>query len=214
MTKFEILQIAKPILFNTEMVHAILDGRKTQTRRIIKQNTSTILSSPCRLNHPELSDNHMIEKLCLPRYGCGNYLYVRETWFYEYHMHDLTAGEPDLPNGKYSHRYIYRATNPGYPVYVGVCAGGWRPSIHMPKEAARIFLRVKAVRAERLQDIDVASCVKEGVLWDGYPNAWTVEAKPAFIELWNSTVKKSNIEKYGWNANPWVWVYEFERVEL
>jgi hypothetical protein len=85
--------------------------------------------------------------------------------------------------------------------------GKWHPSIHMPKEAARIFLKVTNVKAERLQDMENAPSgpdnpfCKEGVLYEC-----------DFIALWDRTIKKSDLDKYGWDANPWVWVYQFERI--
>lgn len=84
---------------------------------------------------------------------------------------------------------------------------GWKPSIHMPKEAARIWLKVTDVRAERLQDIGIEGCEKEGV-WCG--NNGDIFA---FMKLWDSTIKKPDIDCYGWNANPWVWVIGFGRCE-
>lgn len=170
MTKNEILKIAKPILFNTEMVRAILDGRKTVTRRVAKKSQSP--------------------------YKKGNILYVRETW---------CKGSLDYNEEK----FYYKADNK-----IPHCQ--WCPSIHMPKEAARIFLRVKNVRTERLQDIDGYGILAEGVD-NGNSNQtmgkrWENMQRMAFSEIWNSTVKKSDIEKYGWSANPWVWVIEFERV--
>lgn len=203
-----------PIFFITEMVQAILAGKKTETRRLIKprykqdergfivmtnmgtgerylekvDKEETIFDSPRYINPP---------------YQPGDILYVRETCFYESHMEALTVGEPDLPNGRYSHRYIYKADDPDYPVNIGVGATGWKPSIHMPKEAARIWLKVKKIRVERLQDIDDDGVVAEG-LQIGDP----------YDELWNSTIKKKkDLPLYGWYANPWVWVVEFERCE-
>lgn len=213
MTRSELLERAKPILLNTEMVRAIQDGTKTVTRRVIKGIPETA--------HMFLGINPTTQKaefLCVEiRNGAcvdwevgiklpfqiGDILYVRETWFYEGHMHDITAGDPDLPSGRYSFRYIYKANNPDYPVDIGVGADGWHPSIHMPKEAARIFLRVTNVRVERLQDIDDDGVVAEGL-----------EIGAPFDELWDSTVKKSDRDMYGWAANPWVWVIEFEVMEV
>lgn len=91
----------------------------------------------------------------------------------------------------------------------------WHPSLHMPKDAARIFLRVTNVRVERLQDITVEDALAEGM--DKYIrlNGELDENSiiTSFIGIWNSTIKKSDLDRYGWNANPWVWVIEFERCE-
>jgi len=214
-----------PILFNTEMVRAILDGRKTVTRRVIKfpvnrytkkiPDADSISVYPETL-HSEKVGFHEEPFYCLdikPPYHLGDILYVQETWFYEHHMEDRTAGKPDLPSGRYSRRYIYKADNPDYPVNIGVGATGWRPSIHMPKEAARIWLKVTDVRVERLQDISGEEILKEGIekslLFEGNVK----NAFDKFSNLWNSTIKKSDLDRYGWDANPYVFVIEFERCE-
>ena len=189
-----------PILFNTEMVRAILDGRKKVTRRILKHDTRALLNSPYCKTHPEVPDKQTIEKLCESPYEQGDVLYVRETWCSRY------DGE----------KYFYLAdkcTKREEKKLLDYGEVKWRPSIHMPKEAARIFLKVKDVRVERLQDITEKQAEDEGIdegwaLYDGY-----ADAREKFAELWDSTIKKSDIEKYGWNANPWVWVIEFERCE-
>ena len=98
----------KPILFNTEMVRAILDGYKTVTRRAVAPRHPDVLNSPYHLEHPETLDRVLLEKLCEPPCRPGDVLWVRETWYYESHMEDLTVGEPDLPSGRYLHRYVYR----------------------------------------------------------------------------------------------------------
>ena len=160
----------KPILFNTDMVRAILAGQKTVTRRVVKPQPPGMCST---LNYDE--EGHTVKFLadadCIyfvyeakAPYQPGDLLYVRETWYYESHMEDMTAGEPDLPSGAYSHRYIFKADCQDYPVNVGVGPHGWRPSIHMPREAARIFLRVTDVRVERLQDITETQALKEGAV--------------------------------------------------
>lgn len=143
-----------------------------------------------------------------------------------------------MPSGRYLHRYVYKAENPDYPVNVGVGAYGWKPSIHMPKEAARIFLRVTGVHAERLQNsffksgstifalleegVDIGEQCRECIEAYGSPCCIDDESECGtldevlsdYSDLWNSTVKKSDLAKYGWAANPWVWVIEFERVEV
>lgn len=222
MTRSELLERAKPILFNTEMIRAILGGRKTVTRRLVKYRykkshldydriTKSLLEVEEDIKdetsgtYPNGEHWHRLlnARKILPQYKVGDILYVRETWFYEGAWHDLTAGKPDLTSGRYLHRYVYKAESPDYPVDVGVGVHGWKPSIHMPKEAARIFLRVTGVHVELLQDIDDDGVVAEGL-----------EIGAPYDELWDSTVKKSDLAKYGWAANPWVWVIEFERVEV
>lgn len=172
-----------PILFNTEMVLAILDGRKTATRRVIKYNRRGIAIQPPHK---------------------GDLLYVRETW------------APDGESG-----YLYRAdANPNAGGFIRdkngkVHAPRWRPSIHMPKEAARIWLKVTDVRAEDLRDITEADAVKEGLYkgWSlGERGSLALTARQAFMWLWMHLTGKGPPE-YTWACNPRVWVIEFERCE-
>ena len=192
-----------PILFNTEMVQAILDGRKTVTRRILKHDIRALLNSPYCKKHPEVRDKQIIEKLCKPPYEQGDVLYVRETWC----------------KSPFTDNYIYRADgerelfSQSYDSEImDDTVWTWKPSIHMPKEASRIFLKVKDVRVERLQDITDEGAYREGA-GDKDVIYQTGARVLEFARLWESTIKKSDIEKYGWNANPWVWVIEFERCE-
>lgn len=186
-----------PILFNGDMVRAILDGRKTVTKRLVKHDVDAILNSPYHKEHPEVEDKQIISKLCMPPYQPGDILYVRETW---------------SPVFIVPRRYLYKVEckeAEGLPIK-------WHPSIHMPKEAARIWLKVKDVRVERLQDMDWRDALDEGVNTQ-FPRTETGEyifdENPIddFIDLWNSTIKKSDLDRYGWDASPWVWVIEFER---
>ena len=131
-----------PILFNTEMVRAILDGRKSCTRRVIKHNVDAILNSPYHMEHPEVEDKQIISKLCLPPYQLGDILYVRETWC------ALPVNEAGHMRGHSV--YYYKVDGDLRPEG---WRGNWHPSIHMPKEAARIWLKVTDVRVERLQEI-------------------------------------------------------------
>lgn len=190
----------KPILFNTEMVRAILDGRKTCTRRIIKaEKVDNVLSSPARKSNPDIPDAQFIKCLVDMKYEPGDILYVRETWgegyeegTYIYRADDKLA---DLQTFKEASKIIYH------------------PSIHMPKEAARIWLRVTDVRVERLQEITIDDIRGEG-LSSVAVHAGDMEiALEEWKRLWNSTIKKPDIDCYGWDASPWVWVIEFERCE-
>ena len=183
----------KPILFNTEMVRAILDGRKSVTRRVVKHDTNEILNSPYHKEHPEVEDKQIISKLCMPPYQTEDVLYVRETWCLRY------DGE----------KYFYKAdknTKLEEKQLVDYDHVSWKASIHMPKEAARIWLKVKGVRVERLQDITDEQAEKEGC------NDYTSTAL-GFSYLWDSTIKRTEIDRYGWDANPWVWVIDFEQCE-
>lgn len=182
----------KPILFNGEMVRAILDGRKTCTRRVIKHNVDAILNSPYRMEHPEVEDAWLIKKLCRPPYEPGDIMYVRETW-----------GE-----GYAEGTYIYKADDKlaKLPTFEKTSKILYHPSIHMTKEAARIWLRVTNVRVERLQDINDNEAEAEGF------TDYTSTAL-GFAYTWDHTIKKSDFYRYGWAANPWVWVIQFERCE-
>ena len=185
----------KPILFNGKMVRAILDGRKTCTRRVIKHNVDAILNSPYHMEHPEVEDAWLIKKLCRPPYEPGDIMYVRETW----------GGLPVNEAGHFRGHpiYYYRADGDLRPEG---WRGAWHPSIHMPKEAARIWLNVTDVRVERLQDMTDDDAEAEGCF------DYTSTAL-GFPDIWDSTIKKSDRDRYEWVANPWVWVIEFERCE-
>jgi len=227
MNREKLLKNAKPILFNTEMVQAILEGRKTVTRRLInpryREDEYGFFVVTCEATgkrwvekYNEDESDFEQTRYVNPPYKVGDILYVRETWGFiscdkciDSVVHqDFSPGcgipdkRKDYYKGEYGcfmHRTNYDTTEEMHK---------WKPSIHMPKEAARIFLKVKDVRVERVQDMCVADCVNEGVTWDKYPVAWTVNAKPAFIKLWDKLNAKRG---YGWEANPWVWVIEFER---
>lgn len=195
----------KPILFNTEMVQAILDGRKTCTRRIVKNvSCRTYRIEPVYENGRFQFDcfySSYVVALdayadfcmpCLPPYHQGDILYVRETW-----------SHPIVPSDK--NRYVYRADEVAEDGFKNE-AHIWHPSIHMPKEAARIWLKVTDVRVERLQDMTDDDAEAEGCF------DYTSTAL-GFPDVWDSTIKKSNLDRYSWQANPWVWVIEFERCE-
>lgn len=189
----------KPILFNTEMVRAILDGRKDATRRIVKGfipddavwgytafTPKGYIS--CRGTFADGYGEKFFKLPCEP----GDILYVRETW-------------KKAPNGYYYYETWQRADIADVTK--------WKPSIHMPKEAARIWLKVTDVRVERLQEIDGKGCVKEGIEEEPLKHVGEDFVKGMFHDLWDSTIKKSDLDRYGWDANPWVWVIEFERCE-
>ena len=193
----------KPILFNTEMVRAILDGRKTVTRRVIRwDKVDNALSCPYRRKNIEIPDDKIIERLCGAPYCMADILYVRETW----------TILPVTPGGHFRQGgvYYYKADGDMRPDrYRG---NGWHPSIHMPKEAARIFLRVQDVHVERLQEITGAECVREGIPQESLKEVGEAFTVGQFADLWDSTVKPADLPRYGWDANPWVWVIDFERI--
>lgn len=196
----------KPILFNTHMVQAIQDGRKTVTRRLVTfqpgQNPKWSGYIP---DGPVLYGSNNVPAAKSP-YQPGDILYVRETWQF-FPCFDCVKSMCDTTPLTYEDSdsvtegcWIYRADYTESD-QKRVC---WHPSIHMPKEAARIFLRVKDVRVERLQDITEDGKTAEGMHagWQHYN----------FYELWDSTIKPADRASYGWKANPWVWVIEFERI--
>lgn len=231
----------KPILFNTEMVKAILEGRKTVTRRIIKKAEND-------WNFLELTNNAAITKvnaageeypfdvdglwatfecdydphypMVKSPYEVSDVLYVRETfrkfcaiekrWLNgesficdEHFGFQYKAGE----GIKYDDYFIPFEDEFNTVEYT--FDGKWKPSIHMPKETARIFLRVADVRVERLNNANYFDCLAEGIPYRQYEK----DIIHDFQVLWDSTIKPSDISKYGWDANPYVWVIEFERCD-
>ncbi len=204
----------KPILFNTEMVRATLDNRKTVTRRVVKPH-NTRKAKRCEYLQGEGlwfddeinefdKDTHIKDysisscwigtEIYIQKYASyrpGDILYVRETWC-----------QPA------THTFWYKADSSIQNVL-------WRPSVSMPREAARIFLRVTDVRVERLQDISDKDLLREGevpyICADGTFDR--KNTKTSFLGMWDATLKPKDRALYGWAANPWVWVIEFERCE-
>ena len=221
----------KPILFNTEMVRAIMDGRKSCTRRMVKPQPNEKHTYPLGFVTDSTEKKEVgcfgfgineyggSIQYAKPQYQSGDILYVRETW-----------GHPISLNS--DKQYVFRAdkiAESGFKNDSHI----WHPSIHMPKEAARIWMKVTDVRVERLQEITEAQTEEEGFLFtppclhrtgenycdiDGPCGSkikyCDMSAGELFGKvLWDSTIKKSDIDIYGWDANPWVWVIEFERCE-
>lgn len=217
----------KPILFNTDMVRAIMDGRKSCTRRIVKPQPDEKHTYPLGFvtDSTEKKEVGCFEfgineyggsiQCAKPPYHPGDLLYVRETWQY---LYELDGNEQVIED---TGKYYYAATDT-IPFDTYVDENGmnhdhapWRPSIHMPKEAARIWLKVTDVRVERLQDITGKSVLREGINSHVHPDAdyFDGNQREVFADLWDSTIKKSDIDRYGWDANPYIWVIEFERCE-
>lgn len=191
---------SKPILFNTEMVRAILDGRKTMTRRVIKDkditNNFDIDVDGSVYAYIDQATGDSYPPTAIAKYQVGDILWVRETW----------SRIDDLPYDNYVYRTNYGTTeDDSFPPSMFK----WKPSIHMPREAARIFLKVTNVSVERLQDINEEDALKEGCMPTILDGAIFFSAKGKFHALWDSLNAKRG---YGWEANPWVWIYEFERV--
>lgn len=216
----------KPILFNkqisAEMVRAILDGRKTCTRRLVK-----FLPGENSQWTGYIKDGLMLyngrNEPCIRKvpYQLGDILYVRETWC------GLPVNEAGHMRGHTI--YYYKADGELRPKG---WRGTWHPSIHMPKEASRIWLKVTGVRMERLQEMKPVDVIKEGA----YPDCWDClntygesgsqccygteeecsqcdEVMMEWEKLWTSTIKKSDLDRYGWDANPYVFVIEFVKID-
>lgn len=247
----------KPILFNTEMVKAILEGRKTVTRRIIKKSEND-------WNFLELTNNAAITKvnaageeypfdvdglwatfecdydphypMVKSPYEIGDTIYIRETWCIQSaHRFECDAKIAYKAGGELNKiQFCNRKDYDDFVFNKRIGDGRWYPSIHMPKEAARIFLRVNNVHVERLQQITNEDVCREGVTPKWYAGGCKCSAyesecmnepcenraayermcyETSFLELWDSTIKPSDICKYGWDANPYVWVIEFERCD-
>lgn len=231
----------KPILFNTEMVRAILDGRKTCTRRVIKPQPKSKLcytfagsdsgtwGYPNRTAHeiwgeefklPNDITEEELSKRWNPPYHTGDILYVRETWqCWRAHRYEATADIRFRAGGddvrlQFANGNTDSINRLDYDTFVHKWFshnGEWKPSLFMPKEAARIWLKVTNVRVERLQEMWASDVTKEGIF---FTKPTTADGMlQAFADLWNSTIKKANLDRYGWDASPWVWVIEFEQCE-
>lgn len=242
----------KPILFNTEMVRAILDGRKSCTRRICKDANEYAVPDMDFYNADRrtyavhnYADKEHIEQLSTAERTCpicpGDILYVRETWqCWRAHRYEATADIRFRAGGddvrlQFANGNTDSINRLDYDTFVHKWFshnGEWKPSLFMPKEAAHIWLKVTDVRVERLQEMKPVDVIKEGAYPDcldclntygesGSQCCYGTEEQCSqcdevmmeWEKLWNSTIKKSDLDSYGWSANPWVWVIEFERCE-
>lgn len=211
------------ILFNTEMVRVILDGRMTETRRVVKPQPKMRLCYAFagyghgkwhypdknaweywgeEFKRPDNIESDELKRTWMPPCHTDDILYVRETWFKDVNRYmykaDYSSEEKFYKNGK---EIVMR----------------WKPSIHMPKEAARIFLKVTDVRVERLQEMTLNDFLNEGIsipyeAFNDPDNAY-MQSKKRFIYIWNPTINKKQLDLYGWDANPYVWVIKFKKCE-
>ncbi|HFH4297248.1 TPA: hypothetical protein ACGJ44_000816 [Pseudomonas aeruginosa] len=220
----------RPILFNDQMVRAILEGRKTVTRRVMKPQPD-FLGSMVDPNTPfKTLDAGLHARITCPYGEPGDRLWVRETWTdvnmcgapalayrADEDIRDLME-EPGFLDDRGAFNYDDPRVKP-YPFacwYAELDQARWRPSIHMPRWASRILLEITAVRVERLQDISEEQALAEGVRGEPCDHArqacsdigcWGDTAKGAFGFLWEQLNGAG-----AWQANPWVWVVEFKRV--
>jgi hypothetical protein len=204
----------KPILFSTPMVQAILEGRKTQTRRVIKPQPIKVFKEN---GVDVLIDDGRTNAGKRP-YAVGDILWVRETW-----------AKYDAPYGLLCSKYQYKVDK--YDLSIRTSIYGkkikWKPSIFMPREAARLFLEVKCVRVERLRDISEKDAEAESAKPIGVKDLSNVfnyldnntggdsselsnSYKAGFYKIWEELNAKRGCS---WDSNPWVWVIEFERKE-
>ncbi|HLF10636.1 MAG TPA: hypothetical protein VJA26_05430 [Gammaproteobacteria bacterium] len=184
----------RPIIFSGDMVKAILADQKSQTRRVVKPQPKGDVE-PCNLptGFWAIGDNDYAERC---PYGVpGDTLWVREAW--------ADAGDGKWPEMFEGHLWPkYRATEPDAPVK------RWRPSIHMPRWASRISLRVTGVRVERLNEISPADCIAEGITQPRYGDGRYCSWVDPYRDLWDSL----NGKRAPWSSNPLVWCIAFERI--
>lgn len=224
-----------PILFNTEMVRAILDERKCCTRRICKDANECTVPDMDFFDADKrtyavhnFADQEHTEQLSIAERTCpicpGDILYVRETWqCWRAHRYEATADIRFRAGGddvrlQFANGSTDSIDRYDFDTFVHKWFSHnreWKPSLFMPKEAARIWLKVTNVRVERLQEITIDEIRREGLeprfkVKDKFSGDI---ARGRFLELWNSTIKKSDLDRYGWDVNPFVWVVSFERCE-
>lgn len=188
----------RPILFSAPMVRAILEGRKTQTRRVVK-------GQPFR---SDVSADEVALSSKVPYGGCGDRLWVRETF---------GLGSENRICHKSDEEIFYRATDPAWDAEK--TGFRWKPSIFMPRALSRITLEITGVRAERLQDMSAVDAISEGIIQseiDGlfaqYPiddehPRWLSDPVESFETLWRM-INGIN----SWKLNPWVWVIAFKKL--
>ncbi|HCB0080241.1 TPA: morphogenetic protein [Klebsiella pneumoniae] len=207
------------MIFNGEMVRAILDGRKTQTRRIVKLQPDE--DGLAKVTNGPWVDTSERNYRC-PFGDVGDRIWVRETFqgpLFDYEQ--MEAYLEDSSRFEKPEFCQYAADGGHRPEYQDAddnLRHGWRPSIHMPRWASRIMLEITDVRVERLNAISEEDARAEGIIDGGCLNCGEPEpcgcanpepdATDAFAYLWQSIYGQES-----WNANPWVWVLEFKRVE-
>jgi hypothetical protein len=218
---------ARPILFNSEMVRAILEDRKTQTRRVLtvpwRGNTRALPYEPYWVEEDgrllfcdEYGEYHDVEKTILSPFGQkGDRLWVRETWDFRDWRDTMHANRVNVAYAADGEQRLLDAPPTWNPEIYNY--ERWRPSIHMPRWASRITLEITGVRVERLQSISEDDARAEGVDFAKHADLdplaggliGPVAARVAFSLLWDSI----NGKRHPWSSNPWAWVIEFRKVE-
>lgn len=231
----------RPILLNAEMVRSVLDGRKTQTRRMLTPRQLKMIDAAASIGecYP-LESGHQHEnsqsyyRECCPFGAVGDRMWVRETWAVVSHAFDddglMIDYVPDRPARAVHEKPFGKGYYSGHAIYAADggftwgdddgCVDGlscWKPSIHMPRWASRITLEITGVRVERLNAISQEDAHAEGLELTGWrptysdPDSGGEVMTPYdnFAELWSSIYGEES-----WQANPWVWVIEFKRVEI
>ena len=200
-----------PMLFSTKMVQAILNGTKTETRRLVTFKKAYTYMLGCRFREPEIQT---LENSNKSKVNVGDVIWVRETF-----CNDERGSKSGIDDC-----YYYRADMPNNKIW----SGSWKPSLFMPKVACRIFLKCVSVHVERLQDIDEESAINEGI-----ENLSNDEFKVNLFRNYLRSDKEINYQDFttdnpifsyqtlwqkingkdSWDLNPFVWVYKFERIE-
>lgn len=211
------MSIEHPILFSGPMVKAILEGRKTQTRRVMIEAYQTRRKDGAKLV-PELLAQIGVGGAC--SYGKpGDKLWVRETWKPHFHKELFTCVKY-LADGQCLKPANWNATD-GFWCEQHEHETKWRPSIHMPRWASRITLEVTEVRVQLLSQIAKTDAIAEGIETNGVfyrdyspegTGLFTQTAVSSFCGLWDSINAKRNKGAYAWAKNPWVWVVEFRKI--
>lgn len=215
----------KPILFNRDMVRAILDGRKTVTRRICKDANECTVPDMSFYNADKrtyavhnYANKELTDKLSIAERTCpicpGDTLWVQETWKILDVLNELSIKFEYRADGKISGFVDFIAERmEKFRKFVN--KNGWQSPYFMPKEAARIWLKVKDVRVERLQCMSWDDICSEGIIPDSdIRDKFSFEMlQNKFKNIWDSTIKKSDLDRYGWDANPYVFVIEFMKID-
>jgi len=244
MTRKELLAAsARGMLFSTPMVQAILAGQKTRTMRAIKPQPMHHYREDCPANrYYDMGGNEWACAICggevapitgrsklRARHKVGDIVYVREVW-QEFYACEIPNGHPRGARTELSEShdhvgeeafFCYRADGEIFHPNDGRRCS-WRPSIHMPRAAARIFLRITGVKPQRPQELTVDEIHAEGICASGLSvdcNSGTARvpwdfSRERFEALWDSLRTKKDLPLYGYEANPWCWVYEFELLEV